>query len=104
MTVTVTGLETVEAIFAELIKSIDSPEAMRKLGGYIIKTIRRRTRGEGRGVGSPGGNSVKLRLVSDKYAKWRVKQARHPEAASGQASNLTFKGTMLDSMIIKQAT
>lgn len=102
--VTVTGLEKVEAIFAEIIKSIDSPEAMRKLGGYIIKTIRARTRGQGRGVGSPGGYAVKLRRVSDKYAKWRVKQSRHPEAATGEASNLTFKGTMLDSLIIKQAS
>jgi|SRR6478752_9006003 len=104
MSVTITGLEKVEAIFADIIKSIDSPAAMRRLGGYVIKQIRQRTRGEGKGVGRPGGNAVKLRRVTDKYAKWRARQVRHPEAASGKSSNLTFRGTMLDSLIIKTAT
>lgn len=104
MTVTITGLDKVQAAFADIIKAISSPQQMRKLGGYVIKTIRERTRGQGKGVGRPGGNATKLKRVTDKYAKWRAKQARHPEAASGTSSNLTFKGTMLNSMIIKSAT
>lgn len=104
MSVKITGTESVIAAFSDIIKSIQSPAAMRKLGGYVIKTIRQRTRGEGKGVGRPGGNATKLRRVTDKYAKWRTKQPRHPEAATGTSSNLTFKGTMLDSMIIKTAT
>lgn len=104
MTVEITGLEKVQAAFSDIIKAISSPQAMRKLGGYVIKTIRERTRGQGKGVGRPGGNASKLERVSDKYAKWRARQPRHPEAASGTSSNLTFKGTMLNSMIIKTAT
>jgi|SRR6478736_1521025 len=104
MSVTITGLEKVQAAFSEIIKSISSPAQMRRLGGYVIKQIRQRTRGEGKGVGRPGGNAVKLRRVTDKYAKWRARQARHPEAASGKSSNLTFSGKMLDSLIIKNAT
>lgn len=104
MTVEITGLDKVQAVFADIIKAISTPQAMRKLGRYVIKTIRERTRGQGKGVGRPGGNATKLKRVSDKYAKWRARQARHPEAASGTSSNLTFKGTMLDSLIIKNAT
>jgi hypothetical protein len=77
---------------------------MQRLGIFIIQTIRKRTRGEGKGVSQPGGTASKLRRVTDKYAKWRLKQPRHPEAATGRASNLTQTGKMLDSMIIKRAT
>lgn len=101
---TLEGSESVERAFSKIIAQINSPEQMRKLGGFIISTIRTRTRGQKLGVPTPGGNAVKLRRVTDKYAKWRIKQQRHPEAATGRASNLTFSGKMLDSMIVKTAT
>jgi hypothetical protein len=101
---TLEGTESLVSAFQKIIERINSPTAMRNLGGYLIQTIRKRTRGEGKGVSSPGGNAVKLRRVTTKYAKWRVKQQRHPEAATGRSSNLTFKGKMLDAMIIKTAS
>lgn len=101
---TLNGTESVESAFSKIIGQINSPETMRKLGGFVISTIRARTRGQKLGVSAPGGNATKLRKVTDKYAKWRIKQQRHPEAATGRASNLTFSGKMLDSMIIKTAT
>lgn len=101
---TLEGRESVELAFSKIIAQINSPEQMRKLGGFVISTIRTRTRGQKQGVSRPGGNASKLRRVTDKYAKWRVKQQRHPEAASGRSSNLTFSGKMLDSMIVKSAT
>lgn len=104
MTAKLEGTQTVVNAFSKIIAQINSPEAMRNLGGYLIQTIRKRTRGEAKGVSVPGGNAARLRRVTDKYAKWRVKQQRHPEAATGRASNLTFTGKMLDAMILKRAT
>lgn len=101
---TLEGTESVTLAFSKILAQINSAETMRKLGGFVISTIRERTRGRNQGVSTPGGNAAKLRKVSDKYAKWRIKQKRHPEAATGRASNLTFSGKMLDSMIIKKAT
>lgn len=101
---TLEGTESLVNAFQKIIERINSPTAMRNLGGYLIQTIRKRTRGEGKGVSVPGGNAVKLRRVTDKYAKWRTKQQRHPEAATGRSSNLTFKGKMLDAMIVKTAS
>lgn len=104
MTARLEGTQTVVDAFSKIIAQINSPEAMRNLGGYLIQTIRKRTRGEAKGVSVPGGNAARLRRVTDKYAKWRAKQQRHPEAATGRASNLTFTGKMLDAMILKRAT
>jgi hypothetical protein len=104
MTARLEGTQTVVNAFSKIIDQINSHEAMRNLGGYLIQTIRKRTRGEAKGVSVPGGNAARLRRVTDKYAKWRVKQQRHPEAATGRTSNLTFKGKMLDAMILKRAT
>ncbi len=101
---TVKGTESVKSAFAKIIAQVSSPEAMRLLGGYVIKVIRNRTRGEAKGVRTPGGNATALKKVSSKYAKWRLKQPRHPEAATGRTSNLTLTGKMLDAMIIKTAT
>lgn len=101
---TLEGVGSVERAFSKIIAQINSPEQMRKLGGFVITTIRTRTRGQKLGVSRPGGNPARLRRVTDKYAKWRERQRRHPEAATGRSSNLTFSGKMLDSMIIKRAT
>ncbi len=90
--------------FEQITLNIQSAEAMRRLGTYIINSIRRRTREEGKGVSQPGGTARNLRRVTTKYAKWRMTQPRHPEAARGTRSNLTFSGKMLDSLIIKRAT
>lgn len=104
MTASLDGTETLINAFSRVIEQVNSAEAMRNLGGFVIRTIRNRTRGDGKGVPSPGGNAVRLRRVTDKYAKWRQKQPRHPDAATGRSSNLTFKGKMLDAMIVKKAT
>ena len=104
MPITVSGLDKVRNEFEKIIKKIDSPEVMRRLGMFIITTVRERTRGTGRGVGRPGGNPSRLKAVTLPYAIWRAKQLRHPQAASGRSSNLTFSGRMLDGMIVKQAT
>jgi len=102
MPITVKG-DNVLTQFQKIVKQVDSPEIMRRLGNYLIGVIRERTRG-GRGVKRPGGNPSKLKSVTLPYAKWREKQDRHEEAATGRSSNLTFSGKMLDSMIVKRAT
>lgn len=99
-----TASTEVQTAFGKILLNINSKEAMQRLGIYVIAAIRRRTRGQGKGVARPGGPETKLRKVSDKYAKWRLKQPRHPEAATGKASNLTQTGKMLDAMQIKRAT
>jgi len=96
--------DDVKSAYSKILEQINSAAAMRRLGTFIIQTIRKRTRGEGKGVAQPGGAASKLRRVTSKYAKWRLKQPRHPEAATGRASNLTQTGKMLDAMIIKRAT
>jgi hypothetical protein len=94
----------VQTAFGKILMNINSKAAMQRLGIYVIAAIRRRTRGQGKGVATPGGSEQKLKKVSDKYAKWRLKQPRHPEAAKGKASNLTQTGKMLDALQIKSAT
>jgi len=93
--------KNLDRTFKNLIKNIKSTQNMKKLGGFAIKTIRDRTRNEGKGVSRSGGNLRKLRNVSDEWAIRRQAFKRHPKAASGTSSNLTFQGTMLDSMILK---
>ena len=91
--------------FKKLTQNIESSSQMKKLGGFIIKTIRERTRGDGKGVKRPDGNRRKLKEVSKRYALWREKQSdKSVEAAKGRDSNLTFSGKMLDNLIIKKAT
>lgn len=99
-----TASDQVQSAFSKILEQINSPAAMQRLGIFIIQKIRKRTRGEGRGVPTPGGTASKLRRVTDKYAKWRLKQPRHPEAATGRASNLTQSGKMLDALMIKRAS
>lgn len=89
--------------FKTLLRKVNDPKTFRLLGFFVIKTIRDRTRDKGQGVKTSGGRVAKLKGVSKQWAKRRVKQRRHPKAATGRRSNLTFKGTMLDSMIIKRA-
>ena len=90
--------------FQELIKNINNTTALRQLGFFTIETIRKRTRGEGKGVARPGGNRQTLKPVSLEWAERRKKLTRHPQAASGRKSNLTFRGTMLDSLAIRRAS
>lgn len=104
MTAKLEGTQSLINAFAKIISGINSAASMRMLGGFAIKTIRDRTRGRGKGVASAGGAQVTLKKVTDKYAKWRQTQRRHPKAATGKSSNLTFSGKMLDSMIVKNAT
>lgn len=98
-----TAASDVAKAFSRILGKVDSPDAMRRLGTYLIRTIKERTRGRGQGVSKPGGQATKLKRVTDKYAKWRVKQPRHPDAATGRSSNLTFSGKMLDALIVKKA-
>lgn len=90
--------------FKELIKNTNDSLALRQLGFFVIKTIRHRTRKLGKGVARPGGARRTLKPVSLEWAIRRSKLARSPEAASGRKSNLTFKGTMLNSIEILKAS
>jgi len=92
-----------DARIDRLLKKVKDPKIFRKFGGFVIQTIRIRTRGRGKGVPRPGGREKNLKQVGSKWAKRRLKFERHPEAATGRRSNLTFKGTMLDNMIIKRS-
>jgi hypothetical protein len=103
MAITVDKSE-LEKQFNKLIKNAKSNDPLKRLGFYVIKTIQTRTRKKGQGVARPGGNRRKLKPVSLEWAIRRATLQRHPEAATGSRSNLTFKGTMLDSMQIKQAS
>ena len=89
--------------FKILLKKIEDRDSFRKLGFFVISTVKERTRGKGQGVKDAGGRASKLKIVSKEWAKRRVKEKRHPEAATGRNSNLTFKGTLLNNMIIKRA-
>lgn len=90
--------------FNKLIKNTKDAKALKQLGFYVIKTIKHRTRTLGKGVAKPGGNRRTLKKVSLEWAIKRATLSPSSEAASGRASNLTFKGTMLDSMIIRKAS
>ena len=73
-------------------------------GKFIVEMIKKRVRDEGKGVSRTGANTSKLKRVSDSWAINRQAFSRHPKAATGFNSNLTFKGTMLDSMTVLRAT
>lgn len=97
--------KNLEKLFNDLVKNIKSPAQMKLLGGFAIKTIRERTRGKYQGVARPYGNRFRLKNVSEEWAERRIKETnRHPEAATGLKSNLTNKGTMLNSMVLKNVT
>jgi len=76
---------------------------MKDLGELVVDTIVARTRYKGQGVDGSGNRARKLKNVSPKYAKWRKKQKRHADAATGKKSNLTFSGDMLDSVKVTSA-
>jgi hypothetical protein len=82
---------------------INEPSQMRWLGNETIKVIKHRTRGMGKGVKRPFGNRRTLKPVTLGYSRWRRKQKRHPDAAKGRKSNLTFSGEMLDKLVVIKA-
>jgi hypothetical protein len=90
--------------FDQLIDNTRDSDALKQLGFFVIKTIRHRTRKLGKGVARPGGVRRTLKPVSLDWAIRRATLSKSPEAATGRKSNLTFKGTMLDSMVIKKAS
>lgn len=95
----------VRKLFADITKRLSSPELMRKLGAYVILTIRDRTRGKGQAVLTPGGRASQLKRVTPEYAARRAKMKnRHPQAATGTRSNLTATGALLDSMLLKRVS
>jgi hypothetical protein len=95
----------VRKLFDDIAKRLGSQTLMRKLGAYLIVTIRDRTRGKGQAVLSPGGRASQMKRVSPEYAAQRAKMKnRHPQAASGTKSNLTATGALLDSMLLKRVT
>jgi len=99
-----TATKEVADYFARVFGQLDDEKIVRKVGNFLIKMIKVRTRSEGKGVARPGGPTRKLKRVGDKYAKWRANRPAHPEAATGINSNLTLKGTLLDSMVLRKAT
>lgn len=95
----------VRKLFDDISKRLGSQALMRKLGAYLIITIRDRTRGKGQAVLSPGGRASQLKRVSPEYAAQRAKMKNlHPKAATGTKSNLTATGALLDSMLLKRVT
>lgn len=95
----------IEKFFKKIMDTIESREQMLKLGGFTIKLIQDRTRGEGKGVSQPGGPARKLKRVSPEYAEKRRKmKGKHPEASIGDNSNLTLFGPLLSTMIVRRAT
>lgn len=86
-----------------LLGNVKSRKTFLKIGFFVIKTVKDRTRKQGQGVRTPNGRKERLKKVSEQWAKRRKKESRHPEAATGRASNLTFKGQLLDGMIVKRA-
>jgi len=99
------GTAEVRSMFRQLMDMINSAETMRALGGFSIKTIQKRTRGEGKGVSRAGGISRKLKRVTPDYAEQRRrKKGKHPAAATGTTSNLTLFGPLINTLVIKRAT
>ena len=95
----------VDKFFKDIQKSINSRENMLKLGGFTIKLIVERTRGQGKGVLNPGGPARKLKRVTPEYTERRRRmKGKHPEAARGSNSNLTLFGHLLNTMIVRRAT
>ena len=95
----------VRKIFNDIAKRLSSPQLMRKLGAFVIVTIRDRTRGKGQGVRTVGGRVSQLRRVTPLYAARRAQmKGRHPQAATGTRSNLTASGALLDSMLLKRVS
>jgi len=87
------------------LKNISSGKEMRLLGKRTITLIRNRTRNEYKGVAKAGGNKRTIKRVTDNYAKLRKKiKGKHPKAASGNKSNLTLTGAMLNKMTVISAT
>lgn len=99
-----TDSKTLKKRFDNLVKNTNDSTALKRLGFFVIKTIKERTRKKGLGVARPGGNRRTLKKVSLGWAIRRATLQRSSEAATGRKSNLTFKGTMLDSMTIKKAS
>ena len=89
------------ALKKAIAKSLNS-NTMRGLGEFTVDTIVARTRYKGQGV--KNGRAGMLNPVSEKYAAWRKKRARHPDAAGGRKSNLTLSGDMLDALTTTKAT
>lgn len=72
---------------------------------FVISMIVKRTRDEAKGVSSHRGRKESLKKVSPEWANFRKKIAdKHPKAPKGRKSNLTFKGTMLDSLTVLKVT
>lgn len=91
--------------FGTILELINSPEAMRALGGFTIRTIVLRTRGEGKGVLTVGGQARKLKNVTPEYAeRKRRMKGKHPQAEVGRNSNLTLFGPLLSTLVVKRAT
>ena len=89
----------------ELNKAMTIKAHRDKMGPFIIKMIRKRTRTEGKGVSRTGGNLRTLKQVSFEWAKYRATQRTHPSVSVGsRKSNLTFKGTMLNSLTVQNST
>lgn len=97
--------KNVRKFFNDIQKRLNSPQLMRKLGAFVLVTIRERTRGKGQGVRTPGGRASQLKRVTPEYAARRARMRnRHPQSARGTRSNLTATGALLDSMLLKRVS
>lgn len=83
----------------DLNDALTSKKSQFLMGKYLVDLIVERTRGKGQGVKQTGANASKLKNVSLEWAERRAKaKGKHPEAASGRKSNLTFRGHMLNNL------
>ena len=86
---------------AKMMVKVTNKKTMKELGEITLDVVVERTRGKGKGLDANGATLKKLKPVKPEYAKWRKKQQRHPDAARGKQSNLTFKGDLLDELKVK---
>jgi len=84
--------------------SLETKEDNFIVGKFVIGMIKKRTRDDGKAAKRTGANLSKIKDVSKAWAERRAKLSKHPKAASGTKSNLTFRGTMLDDLSVVKAT
>lgn len=88
----------------DLNNALTSKKSQFLMGKYLVGLIVERTRGEGKGVKRTGGNKSKLKSVSPEWAIRRAAEpGKHPQAATGVKSNLTFRGHMLNNLNVISA-
>ena len=82
------------------IASLTTKDHMIAVGNFVVNKIRVRTR-LGYGVAKHGGEKTKLKPLSPRYVKSRMKMKGLSQLTTPKKSNLTRTGSMLDSLKVK---